>query len=250
MKIVEYRKLRNGKYAVTFESGEMLEVYEDILLQYELLLKKEVSHEKFLLISQANLAYDTYMVALKSLKSRLRSKKELETYLLRKDYPQDFVEKAIEKLTTQGYLDDFQYADAYLHEQMITTSKGPDKIRLELERKQIEKEAIDQALVHYTEKEEREKIQKIITRMIKSNHNRGGLVLKKKITDFLSQQGFSISLIREAVEKISFQQDRALAKREYDKLYRSLSRKYQGYELEMKIKQKMYQKGFTSWEEE
>ena len=37
-----------------------------------------------------------------------------------------------------------------------------------------------------------------------------------------------------------------LAKKEYDKLYKKLSRKYSGQELEFKINQKLYQKGFKN----
>ena len=34
-----------------------------------------------------------------------------------------------------------------------------------------------------------------------------------------------------------------MVKKEYDKLYKKLSRKYSGNELEYKIKEKLYQKG-------
>ena len=36
-----------------------------------------------------------------------------------------------------------------------------------------------------------------------------------------------------------------LLKKEYDKLYKKLSLKYSGKELENKIRNKLYQKGFT-----
>ena len=36
-----------------------------------------------------------------------------------------------------------------------------------------------------------------------------------------------------------------IAKREYEKLYTRLSRKYSGKELEYKIKEKLYQKGLS-----
>ena len=40
-----------------------------------------------------------------------------------------------------------------------------------------------------------------------------------------------------------FPSDDDIAKKEYDKLYKKLSRKYSGSELELKIKQKLFQKG-------
>ena len=43
----------------------------------------------------------------------------------------------------------------------------------------------------------------------------------------------------------SFNDTSDIAKREYEKLYKRLSRKYSGKELEYKIKEKLYQKGLS-----
>ena len=40
--------------------------------------------------------------------------------------------------------------------------------------------------------------------------------------------------------------DNDIYKQEYDKLYRKLSKKYEGKLLEYKIKEKLYQKGFRN----
>ena len=84
---------------------------------------------------------------------------------------------------------------------------------------------------------------KIITRIIKSNRNKGNSFLKRKIVNELNTEGFSSSLIENEVAKIEFKSDEDIAKKEYEKLHKKLSRKYSGTELELKIKQKLYQKG-------
>ena len=38
--------------------------------------------------------------------------------------------------------------------------------------------------------------------------------------------------------------DEDIKNKEYEKIYKKLSRKYSGYELEQMIKKKMYEKGF------
>ncbi len=245
MRLLSYKKMRNGTYRVLFDEGTSMDLYEDVILQYDLLLHKEVTDTDLLKIKKDNEMYDTYFVALKALKMRLRSKKELMIYLEKKEYPKDCIENALQKLEQQGYLDDLNYASAYVHEQMITTSKGPLRIRLDLLQKQISEDAVKEALKDYSEEMELEKIDKIINRMKKQNRNRGGFVLKKKITNFLLQQGFSSSLVHQEVNAESFEMDENLAKREYEKLYRSLSSKYSGYELERRIQAKMYQKGLS-----
>ena len=41
MKILKYKKGSKGKYKVYLDNGLELQLYEDVILKYELLLKKE-----------------------------------------------------------------------------------------------------------------------------------------------------------------------------------------------------------------
>ena len=52
-------------------------------------------------------------------------------------------------------------------------------------------------------------------------------------------------MIISELDNHKFNDSKEFIQREYDKLYRKLSRKYSGSELELKIKQKMYQKGLN-----
>ena len=56
-------------------------------------------------------------------------------------------------------------------------------------------------------------------------------------------QGYTKETAMSEVNKIKID-DQDIMKKEYDKLYKKLSKKYRGKELEYKIKQKLYQKGF------
>ena len=67
--------------------------------------------------------------------------------------------------------------------------------------------------------------------------------LPKKITNDLVMLGYDIDLINRVISDYDFSNDKDMVKKEYDKLYKRLSRKYSGNELEYKIKEKLYQKG-------
>ena len=125
MNILKYKKKKNGQYELMLESGEELSLYEDVILNFDLLLKKAINDKDRDKILKMNQEYDVYYVALKSLKSRFRSVKDLKELLLKKQYPEEYVNQAIDKLLKQGYLDDCSFAKAYINQQMITTSKGP-----------------------------------------------------------------------------------------------------------------------------
>lgn len=246
MQVGKYKKKRDGKYLVTFSGGREIELYEDVILKYELLLKKQVDPKMVNELLSFQQECDVYYVALKYLKARLRSCKEIFDLLKKREYPQDLIDKAIEKLLVQSYLDDHRYASSFLHEQIVTTSRGPNKIAYELEKKGISREIIVDVLSSYTKEIELQKIQKIVNRMMKSNRNKSSLMLKKKIESELLYQGFDRANISLVMSDISFCDDASLYEREYEKLYQKLSRKYSGDVLAYKIKQKLYQKGFRN----
>lgn len=249
MKILKFKKKTNGKYSIFLDDGREFVYYEDIILKYDLLLKKEIAEEKLLEIHNANLEYDVYYVALNSIKSRYKSKYELKQWLLKKEYPEEMIDKAIKKLVEQKYLDDRNYAKSYIYTQMTTSSHGPLRIKKELLDKKVPEEFIDEEMEIYDTDLQTEKIKKIIDRGIKSNHTRGGLVLKQKIINDLKTQGYEYELISKIISNYTFSSDKDLAKKEYDKLYRKYSRKYEGYELKNIIREKMFQKGLVYEEE-
>lgn len=247
MKIENYKKLKNGKYRLSFDNSETLDVYEDVILNLELLLKRNISESLKQKILQENEKYDAYAVGLKYLSTRVRSKKEIQDYLKRMEYSSTNIENAIIILEKQGYINDLNFAKAFLNNRLITTSNGPYKIKSDLKEKGISPEIIDEVLMEYTESIQREKISKQITKMTKANRTRGNRLLKSKIYNELLREGFQPQLINELVGGIILEDDSAILQKEYDKLYKRLSRKYKDTELERRIRQKLYEKGFESF---
>lgn len=244
MKIDKYKKLRNGKYELTLDNLETMILYEDTILKYNLLLTKNIGTNKKEVLD-FDRKCDVYYVGLRYIKNRARSKKEVYDKLVKEEYPLDYINESIEKLEKQGYINDSVYARSFLNNKLITTSNGPYKIKQEMLKKGIDESIINNTLEDYKDEIQTEKIDKIVTRMIKSNRNKGNNLLKKKINMELINQGFSKELIKESIESHEFGDDSDIAKHEYEKLYKKLSNKYSGKELEYKIKQKMYQKGLV-----
>ena len=163
--------------------------------------------------------------------------------MIRREYPIDLVDKACSKLLKQKYLDDRSYTKSYINTMILTSNKGPYKIEKELLEKKIDSSIIEDEISLYKDEIQIEKINKLIEKEIKSNHSRGGVVLKQKIYNDLKNYGYDISLINSCINKYSFENDNYLAEKEYYKLLKKYSRKYSGEELKRKIHEKMYQKG-------
>ena len=249
MKILKYKKRANGKYSLFLDDGREFVFYEEVILQYNLLITKEIQEKDLLIIHQSNLEYDVYYTALNYIKSHFKSIYEIKQYLIRKEYPEDLVLHAIEKLKKQKYLDDQAFAKSFIYSQMITTNHGPNKIRADLKDKRVSQDIIEEEILSYTEEEQITKIRKLIERGIKTNKHRGGLVLKQKIINDLKNQGFYYELIMKEIDTYDFSNDKDLAKKEYEKYYQKYSKKYEGYELINKIREKMFQKGLYYEEE-
>lgn len=247
MEIEKYKKLKNGKYELILSNGKSLVLYEDTILKYNLLISKKINNSDEIL--EFDKKCDAYYSGLKYIKNCARSKKEVREKLLKYDYNEDYIKEAVEKLEKQGYINDLVYARSFLNNKLITTSNGPYKIKQEMIKKGINETIIDEVLCEYTSDIQIEKIDKIITRMIKSNKNKGNRLLIRKITTELTNQGFYKELIKQSIDKHEFNDDHAIAKKEYEKLYKKLSNKYSGNELEYRIKQKLYQKGLVYEEE-
>lgn len=243
MKITKYKKESKGKYKVFLEDGQELILYEEVILQYDLLIHKEIDSETMILVDRSNQEWDVYYVALHSIENRLKSVYELREWLLRKEYPVDLINQAIDKLIQQGYLNDRGYVKSYINNQIITTSKGPYRLMRELEEKKIDFQIISEEIVSFTDEEQESRIHKIIDKAIRTNHSRGGTVLKQKIYSDLKILGYDISIMNRVIEEYDFGNNTELSKKEYEKLMRKYSRKYQGDELERIVRDKLYKKG-------
>ncbi len=245
LKIERYQKNRQGDYSIFLDDGREYHFYEEIILQYELLLKRDISPALLQQAQQENRTWESYYAALKLLRRIAKSKAEVVSYLHSKGYTSQDCQQAILQLVQQGYLNDQRYANSFVHQQLLTTTKGPLRIQQELEKKQIAEEDYRDALLMYTKTLEREKIAKIIMKAQKTNHHKSTFTLRKKLESQLLLAGFSRDCVQEALKDFKVVDEEALARREYEKLYAKLSKKYSAQELSYKIKQQMYSKGFT-----
>lgn len=245
MKIEKFSKGKNGMYIITFEDNKKIKIHEDLILKYELLMSKQISNNTLEELLKENQIYEIYEITLKYLNIRLRSRKEVKSYLLKKEYDYSQIDTVINMLSNQGYLDDKNYTVAYIHDKILMSSYGPAKIKSELESNGIPIDIINENITFFTEELEKERIEKIVNRQIKQNHNKGSIVLKRKIQTYLINLGYSRNLINQSLNGKKLV-DEDIYTKEYEKLYNKLSKKYSGKELEYKLKQKMYQKGFSN----
>ena len=85
MKINKFKKVGLNKYKIYSDNG-VLTIYEDVILKYNLLYKKEIDDTLLEKINMDNYKASIYDSALKYIGVRMRSEKEVNEYLLKKEH--------------------------------------------------------------------------------------------------------------------------------------------------------------------
>ena len=245
MKIVKFTKKKNGQYLLLLEDDRKITLHEDLILKRDLLLKKEINEDAIISLIAENNNYLAYDNAIKYIGIKMRSILELEEYLKKKEIDEEVIQETIEKLINQGYLNDKIYSNSYVNDRINLSNDGPLKIAEFLMKNKIDSRVVEEALSNFNKEIEYEKIQKLINKQVKQNTNKGSYLLKQKILSNLIGLGYHRELIIECLEHLEFDEQDIYIK-EYQKIYDKLSKKYSGKELDYKIRQKLYQKGFKN----
>ncbi len=244
MKIEKYKYLGNGKYRITIDN-DIYMLYEDTILKYSIITKNEIGKKDLEMYLKENKLHEAYYKSVDYINRRLRTKKEITKYL-KKEFSNKEIEYAIKKLEKEGYLNEEVYAEAYVTDQINLKVVGPLKIRQDLLNLGIDENTINKTLENFTKNEQYNKINKSIEKEIRLNNNKSIMFLKNKILKNLIDKGFYKEDIESCMLNHDFD-DEEIYKKEYQKAYDKLSKKYSGSQLEYKVKEKMYQKGFKTY---
>lgn len=136
-----------------------------------------------------------YQRALEWVLARPRSRKEVYDYLYRKIYDKkldkNYINEIIDKLTEKKYVDDRRFAKYYVENRFVKRGISARRMQMELVKKGISKEVIEEVLADSPRNDEAE-ILKIIAKK-RARYD------DEKLVAYLCRQGFSFDLSRELV---------------------------------------------------
>lgn len=244
MKIKKIKKLSNNKYKIEFEDADSIVTYDNVILENNILLKKEIDHDLYMKIGNQNGYYEIYNKAVKYIVTKLRSEKEIIEYLKKYTVEVPLIDKIVKQLKYEGLLNDERYMKAFIEDKVNLTTWGPLKIKNELDKMDMDLEVVNEILDKYDEKLFKEKIKKIISKREKVNKKDSLYILKQKVEKDLFDLGYPKEMIKEYTSLIDFDEE-DIIKKEADKVYSKLSIKYNDKTLLLKMKQKLLQKGFS-----
>lgn len=249
---ISIQQKNKDRYNIFMDSGRGEEyafsVDESVLIKYGLKKGMEVDQLALTEIAYADDIRKSYNLSIHYLSMRMRSEKEVRDYLKQKDMEPPAIDEVIHKLTEQKYLDDEQFAIAFVRTQINTTDKGINVIRNELKEKGISDSLIQLSLKEFKTDLQISKAIKLCEKGIKKYQKDSERILKQKLEQMLVRKGYPFDIISIAIEEVEFDGDvdhemdavRFQGEKAHRK-YESLS----GFEYQQKMKQFLFRKGFN-----
>lgn len=244
--IIDKIKKTGSKYIITLNTGETITTYDEVIIKHGILYNKNINSKLLEKINNDTKYYKNYNKALDMINRRLRSEFELREYLKKCETKEDNIEKIIEELKKLGLINDELYAKAYTNDKINLSLDGPYKIKRNLEANKIKSEYIDSAISNIDKEIINNHIDKIINKKIRNNTKYTPYMLKQKIINYLINLGYSKQDILSRLE--NFKIENPNTEREMDKIFNKLKHKFEGDTLCLKLKNKLYNKGYTKEE--
>ena len=243
MKIERIIKKKSNIYEIILSDKTSLSFYDETIFKFNLLITEKINKDDLEKINHFNLQVEAYYKALSYIKKKLRTRMELYKKLEELKYDENIIKSVLEKLEKQKYLNDELYIKSYINDQVNLTLKGPIKIKKELNNLGFSN--VDSYFEIIDEEVWKNKVKKIIDKNIKSNkkYSKNNLIIKIKSN--LIQNGYNIDDFSYLFTDLKIEDDEEIIKKLMEKAKIKYSKKYSGKELEYKIKQYMYSKGFN-----
>jgi len=183
-----------GRYNVFVDEKYAFSLDETQLVKLGLKKGQEISEEKLNEYKTESNFGKNYVRAVDLISRRLRSEREIRDYAWRKQWLPENTERVIKRLYKYGYLDDNKFAKAF-----VISRSGRDfstkRMKVELIKKGIKPDIIEQVLLENTEFDEITVLQKLI------NKKRSHYDDERKLIAYLVGKGFRYGDIIKELKK-------------------------------------------------
>lgn len=203
MKINKFKKVGKSKYKIIFDNTDIT-LYEDVILKYDLLIKSEVDIDLIDKIIKENEHYDAFYSALNYIEIKMRNKKEIISYLKKKEFNDEIINETINKLEKLNLLNSKSYIQAFVNDKINLSSDGPYKIKKSLLEFDFNEEDIDNYLNTIDENIWLEKLQKIANKKKSIMKSKSYYMFVSKMKNDLYNLGYDKYMIENVLSNIEY----------------------------------------------
>ena len=127
------------------------------------------------------------------------TKKELYDKLIKKGYSEECVEQTVLYAEENGYINDRDYAEKFLHDAVELKKHGISRVRMDLRRKGIADEIIEE-VISECEYENSDTIEKILESRAK-NYDLNDKKQRDRLIGYMLRRGFSFGEVYSALKQ-------------------------------------------------
>lgn len=246
MKINKFKKVGKNKYKIIFDNIDLI-LYEDVILKYDLLIKKDVDLDLIDKIIEENKYEDAFETSVSYIEVKMRNKKEIIDYLRKKEFNESHINYAVDKLNKLNLLNEKRYIEAFINDKVNLTLDGPFKIRKALLDFDFSENDIDNYLNTFNSDIWESKLNKIINKKKSLMKNKSYTMFINKLKLDLYNMGYDKYMIDNLLMNIEYSSNaidkeiekaKKKFKNDRNKIISSLLRKGYSYEeINSKLKE-------------
>ena len=144
------------------------------------------------------LTYALYLLELRD-----RSVGEIKDKMRRKKFSNDEIVKTIDFLLLKNFLDDKKFADRFMKEKRDLQHWGSYRIKMELRKKHISDEIIDELFSNQSENLEIENAKEAADLWRRKNSNCPPEKIYQRLGSYLSRRGFSYDIVKDIINDLN-----------------------------------------------
>ncbi|GAA3631867.1 recombination regulator RecX [Lactobacillus hamsteri] len=242
---------RPGRYNIFLDGQYAFSASEKTVAEFVLLKGKELSDDDVAKMKQFDDDAKATDLAAHFLSYEPRTIYEVLQYLKKHQVSDEAANSAISELSELGYLDDRQYVQLFLKNNLRVGSDGPKSLSRKLSQKGVDPEISSSEIENIAEDDWLE----VGQRIIKSLHHQVGKIsareLERKMRTKLMTHGFDSSLSSAIIAEFDLEPDEdeqmAALKKQGIKAYKKF-RRFDESERRFKIKRYLFSHGFSTGE--
>lgn len=187
---------RPNRYSIFVDDKYSFSLSTDGLLEAGITLDRELDDAELKALKKLSTDDKAYSLALSYVARRVRSEGELRDYFRRKDYEPELADVLIAKLTSAGFVNDFDFAERWVENRRQLKHSSTKKLKMELRQKHIASDIIDKVLSG-DQLSETESIRMMVEKKRRQTRYQDDT----KLMAYLARQGFSYGDIKSALEQ-------------------------------------------------
>ena len=197
---IEAQKKRKQRFSLFDGDTFLLGVSFETMSRFQISTGMKISGDQLQRIEKAETAFQLREQAFRLLARRSHSRRELRDKLRQRDYDPGMIEELLDDLSNRKYLDDRQFAETFIGEELRMHFSGPAVVRDKLRQKGIDGESIDTLLEKtYPPAQQLKNCLHLAGKKIKSWPRPLDRNQITRLSTYLRNKGFSWDIIQQAI---------------------------------------------------